>query len=227
MFRNKKSAVFAKMNWPPRLIRRPTRRGGRKIPPFVDGSIRREPDFQCELPSITSLCRGRNFARHLGVGDVVCYITNKRKFKRTDNPERRLTAIVRVQLVLPSHEAAAQWYERRDLPIPNNCMVDRNPAMPLDHSHGINEGRKHYSGDRLWRRWDLGYKFRAEDSPEFVVCEPPLFLDLTWGAPLVSDNGLIAVFGEIPGLLNPKKRQLSEFYALTSHLGIPVRPSAR
>jgi len=41
------------------------------IPPYVDASCRREPDLECELPSISALCRGELFAPHLKEGDEV------------------------------------------------------------------------------------------------------------------------------------------------------------
>ena len=47
------------------------------IPPFVDGSIRGEPDLEHQFPSITCLCRGRNFAPRLREGDRVVYLTKK------------------------------------------------------------------------------------------------------------------------------------------------------
>ena len=43
--------------------------------PFIDGSIRREPDLEHEHPSISCLCRAGKFAPRLRVGDVVGYIT--------------------------------------------------------------------------------------------------------------------------------------------------------
>ena len=41
------------------------------IPPFVDASCRREPDFESSFPSISALCRGRQFAPRLHADDVV------------------------------------------------------------------------------------------------------------------------------------------------------------
>jgi len=45
------------------------------LPPFIDGSCRREPDFQARVPSISALCRGRNFAPRLWPGDCIAYIS--------------------------------------------------------------------------------------------------------------------------------------------------------
>ena len=50
------------------------------IPPFVDGSIRREPDLQHKYPSVSCLCRTDKFAPRLRVGDFVAYLTQKRRY---------------------------------------------------------------------------------------------------------------------------------------------------
>src|SRR5688500_819691 len=52
----------------------------RGVPPFVDGSIRREPDLEHVLPSITCLCRKDKFAPRLQVGDHVVYLTHKGRY---------------------------------------------------------------------------------------------------------------------------------------------------
>jgi hypothetical protein len=47
------------------------------LPPFIDGSIRREPDLESPYPSISALCRGALFAPRLRPGDRVAFITVK------------------------------------------------------------------------------------------------------------------------------------------------------
>jgi hypothetical protein len=60
--------------------------GGRKamyqhgLPPFIDGSCRREPDFESRFPSITATCRGGNFAPRLQIGDRIAYLKIKGKY---------------------------------------------------------------------------------------------------------------------------------------------------
>lgn len=49
------------------------------LPPFLDGSCRREPDLESAFPSISALCRGRNFAPRLRVGDLAAYLAAKRE----------------------------------------------------------------------------------------------------------------------------------------------------
>jgi len=53
------------------------------ILPYVDGSCRREPDFECKFPSISALCRGKLFAPHLMEGDEVVYITTRGRYGET------------------------------------------------------------------------------------------------------------------------------------------------
>ena len=45
------------------------------LPPFIDGSCRREPDFQNPFPAITQLCRPGKLVPRLSVGDLVIYLT--------------------------------------------------------------------------------------------------------------------------------------------------------
>jgi hypothetical protein len=50
------------------------------LPPFIDGSCRREPDFESPFPSITATCRGGNFAPRLREGDRVAYLTVRGRY---------------------------------------------------------------------------------------------------------------------------------------------------
>jgi len=174
----------------------------RGIPPFVDGSIRREPDLEHPWPSISCLCRANKFAPRLCVGDVVGYMTRKARYGALLAPHRRLTAVLEVVAVLQSHEEAACWYHQRKLALPNNCMVQGNPPKSLEESHRIHKTPRLLDDDRLARRWNAQYQRRATKYPRFVVCQP-LFRDLSWDAPVVEDRHLIAAFGRVPGTRNP------------------------
>jgi hypothetical protein len=189
------------------------------IPPFVDGSIRREPDLEHPYPSISCLCRAGKFAPRLHPGDIVGYMTCKGRYGEPREPHRRLTAVLEVMAVLPSHAAAARWYRDRDLPLPSNCMVVGNPPKPLDQSH-----RKHRGGGcggGLARHWDAAYRRRAALHPAFVVCRP-LFLDLSWGAPVVEDEHLVSAFGKVPGTRNPGVLPGEGFRRLLRLVGVPI-----
>ena len=80
------------------------------IEPFVDGSIRREPDLEHEFPAISCLCRADKFAPRLQAGDIVAYMLRKDRYGQK-RAQRSLTAVLRVLHMFPSHAAAAKWYE--------------------------------------------------------------------------------------------------------------------
>jgi hypothetical protein len=90
------------------------------IPPFVDGSIRREPDLEHEFPAISCLCRGDRFAPRLRPRDVVVYMTKKAKYGQ-DEPQRRVVAALRVLEIFPNHASGANGYHERNMRLPNKC----------------------------------------------------------------------------------------------------------
>lgn len=102
------------------------------IPPFVDASCRREPDFESFHPSISALCRGQLFAPRVNEGDIVVYITTKGNHLRSGERHWRLVAILQVLKRFATHEEAAAWYEAQNLPLPTNCLVPGNPPLPLN-----------------------------------------------------------------------------------------------
>lgn len=123
------------------LVNRPagviaaTRHG---ISPFVDGSCRREPDFQSEFPSISALCRGRNFAPRLRVGDTAAYITIKGRWGRP--PRGALAAhrsVARPQAV-PEPRAGDALVPRAGTAAPEHLHSGREPAGPVRaHCAGV------------------------------------------------------------------------------------------
>jgi hypothetical protein len=161
------------------------------IPSFVDGSCRREPDFESEFPSISALCRGRNFAPRLRVGDTAAYMTIKRRWGGHPEKHWRLTAVLRVHERFQSHEQAAAWYIAQGLPLPSNCMVDGNPPVPFDQTA---------QGWPL-QQWDAGYRRRAHENPVFLATVP-LFLELE-RPPIVTETDLEEAFGWVPNTLTP------------------------
>lgn len=194
------------------------------LPPFVDGSIRREPDLEHTFPSITCLCRADKFAPRLRVDDFVAYLTKKARY-RSGIPHLRLTAILKVHAVLPSHAAAAKWYRTHNLALPNNCWVRGNSAKPLEHSHRKFRTSKCAGLKHAHREWDAGYRWRSAQFGTFVVCQP-LFRDLSWNAPIVEDDVLVAAFGRIPGTRNPGKMTMADFEKFMNLLEIRIPPSS-
>ncbi len=187
------------------------------LPPFIDGSIRREPDLQHPHPAITCLCRAGKFAPRLQPGDYIAYLTVKGRYGAALR-HHRLVAVLVAEQLFESHDMAAAWYRGKRMPLPNNLMVEGNASMPLDRSHRRNQHRD--LPDDEWRRkWDLGYRARARAHGRVVGCTP-LWVNTTWSAPVVSDELLISVFGRVPGTRNPGAHDLSRLRVLCKRLGI-------
>jgi hypothetical protein len=194
------------------------------IPPFVDGSIRREPDFQHSFPAITCLCRGDRFAPRLRPGDLVAYATRKQSYGQ-GRSQQRLIAVVHVLEVLPNHSVGSKWYLDRELPLPNNCLVHGNPAKPLRESHRIASGGGCSDGE-IHREWDKAYRARAMQHGTFVVCKR-MWSDLSWDAPEITKRHLLAVYGRRIGTLNPGAWEITHARHLFRLLQIAVRLSDR
>lgn len=187
------------------------------LPPFSDGSCRREPDLQCAFPSISSLCRAGNFAPHLRKGDRVFYMTVKGKYGH-----RRgwaLVAALHVLRVHPSHQDAANWYESVGLSIPSNCMVAGNDCLPVERTTGLPaEGP---GMQQAWNQngtppadleqWNAHYQVRAIAYPSFVVTLP-LALRLN-DPPIFHRDALSGVFDakRVPVTQSHKKLTKEEF----------------
>jgi hypothetical protein len=187
------------------------------IPPFVDGSIRREPDLEHRYPGISCLCRGSNFAPRLEVGDVVAYVTNKRDLG--NGKERRLTAVLRVWKIFDTHAAAAEWYREHGLLLPSNCMVPDNRPKPFAQSHGRDSGANGCNG------WDAAYWERARRWGTFVVCRP-LWRKLGESARVVEDDHLKKAFRRVPCLQNPGRMSMQELRRFVKEMRLPIRVSS-
>lgn len=194
-----------------------------RIPPFVDGSIRREPDLESPFPSISCLCRTNKFAPRLRPGDIVAYLTVKREYDSTHGRHRRLTAVLRVDSVFQSHAEAAAWYQQRALAIPSNCMRPDNPPKPISQSHRDHERGHELDDATLARVWDRMYRERANKFGSFILCGP-IFIDLSWSAPVVHDVHLISAFGHIPSTQVPKPLPADQFNNLLRQLEVCVPP---
>ncbi len=194
-----------------------------QLPPFIDGSIRREPDLEHAFPSISCLCRAGAFAPRLGEGDVVAYLTRKGRYGAPEG-HRRLVAILRVIRCFESHDDAAAWYCGQGLPVPSNCMVEGNWPNPVAQSHRINTN-KGFPDEEFTRRWDIEYRHRSRKHGEFRACAA-IWIDVQWSAPKIHDNDLVAVFGKIPGTQNPGAHPIKLLEVLMERFGIAAPPSS-
>lgn len=168
-----------------------------RIPPFVDYSIRREPDFQNPFPSVTGLCRCDMLVGQANEGDFIAYVTVK-----SAGP-RRLVAILQVLRKMPNHTAAADWYRRKGLGLPTNCVVLGNDALPISQA----VPPTNYT---TYAAWKAGYRWRSEHYPSFLICRAVNGPELV-NPPLVSEN----VFGgPFPNTRSPKQIDKGHFVKL-------------
>jgi hypothetical protein len=190
------------------------------ILPFVDGSIRREPDLEHEYPSMSCLCRAGKFAPRLKEGDIVGYLARKPAYTST-TPYQRLTAVLQIDHVESSHESAADWYRARNMQLPSNCMVDGNPHKLIEVSNQFHRDRKLLDDTKLARRWDAQYRVRAEVHPTFLICRP-LFRELSWAAPIVTGEHIQRAFGRRIGTQNPGKLDCDKFMRFLKMIGVSI-----
>lgn len=167
------------------------------IPPFVDFSIRREPDFQNPFPSVTGLCRCNKLVGPAESGDFIAYITVK-----SAGP-RRLVALLQVLHKFPHHAAAAEWYRSKGLDLPSNCIVPRNEALPLELA-------ARPGNFTTYEEWVSAYRWRARMYPSFLICRAVGGPELS-DPPLITDNFFGRAF---PNKRSPRALTETEFNKL-------------
>lgn len=201
-----------------------------QLPYYVDGSCRREPDFEHPYPTISALCHGGLFAPKLVKGDKIVFITGQYPYPPYKENHWRLTAILTVDQRFDSHDAAAEWFADNRLPLPSNCMVSGNPPLPFEKTHGEiipilkeNGITTETPPDKIIRLWDRGYKYRSQKHPAFLVCSAD-YLELHNPLPVYKSD-LLAIFdGKVPGTQNPKRitpEQLAQLRTLITKI-LPV-----
>jgi hypothetical protein len=203
--------------------------------PFIDASCRREPDFENKFPSISALCRKGKFAPKLKEKDVVVYITVQSDYRTEEIKisHNRLVAIVQVIKVFETHEAAADWYLQKNLPIPNNCMVEGNQPKNFDQTAAaiyfkgkkdiknfLNKSEEHQKryGEIAIKKWDSDYQERANTWQKFVVTKP-IFLNLE-SPPILLREDFLEIFNRVPNTQTPNKINRIELTKLAQIAGI-------
>jgi hypothetical protein len=181
------------------------------LPPYIDASCRREPDFENPMPSISALCRGAGFAPRLRENDEIIYMTVKGSYGIENFRHRRLVAILKVKHKFNSHKEAAAFYQHQNLPLPNNCLVRGNDYKPFEMTGGNSPKEFDDISDEqeLVKKWDSSYQKRARKFPTFLVCETK-FLEI-YNPPVITDEFLLGVFGRIPPTLTPPPISGTEF----------------
>lgn len=179
-------------------------------PPYADASCRRTPDFEAVYPSISAVCRGRNFAPRLRKDDVVVYLTTLGRYRAVE-AHWRLVAVLRVVERFETHEQAAAWHVRAGLDLPSDCIVPENPPLPTEHTHK--------PGADL-ASWDAFYAARVRQHGAFLVCEP-LWMDL-FEPRVVTRHLLTQALGRVPGTRAPPALSGAEYAKLLE--GAAVAP---
>jgi hypothetical protein len=194
--------------------------------PFSDGSCRREPNVEAEHPSITSLCRGGLFAPRLDLKDRVFYMTVNGSYLGRAKGWALVAALEVIEKV-PSHEAAAAWYQAHDEPVPSNCMVPGNPPLPVEQTTGLPaEGA---GMQQAWNQnapppdtldeWDAHYRARALKYPGFVMTRPIVACRLL--TPRIVERDQVKKFFDVqrvPGTQRYKLLSDREFDGLVAEL---------
>jgi hypothetical protein len=176
------------------------------FPAYIDGSCRREPDFENEFPCISSLCRP-GFAEKLELDDLIVYVTNKRGIG-----SRNIVAVLKVIEEFENHRKAANSYLAANKSIPNNIMVDETNTLPLNKTHQKMGWDSWIRERRSLLDWDNSYAKRAENNKIVKKCEiiykelhRPLKLDQTkFNRKLIAQNPPILTneeWGEIKKLI--------------------------
>lgn len=199
--------------------------------PFIDASCRREPDFENDYPSITSLCRQEMFAPNLYPNDIVIYITVKGKWL-TNYDHYRLIAILEVIDRKDNHLQAASWYRTNSqIGVPSNCMVTDNMPHMFHETAGnfktsaeVKRYLNHHAekqqlvGERRLQLWNDGYLVKSKKWKEFIITKP-VFRELT-NPPILTDDHMNKIFGKVPNTRNPNKVTKEQFKEIAKHADI-------
>ena len=180
------------------------------LAPFVDGSHRREPYLSRELATISSICRGRNFAPRLTTGDTVVYLTTKARYPGDVRKSIRLTAVLEVARMHSSHEAAAEWLMSEGLPLPSNCVVAGSGGLDADACIPCSPGTRAAAEAR--------YRTRAKQYPAYFICDP-LWLELE-SPPIVTDAMLMSALGQVPRVQTPTTWEREKVQSLLRKVGL-------
>lgn len=173
------------------------------LPLFIDGSCRREPDFQNPLPAITQLCRPGKLVTRLNVGDLVIYITKLGKYSKS-TPHWNFIGILEVIDLAQDHIQAETYYNNKEIKVSQNIICNQTKAFPLDMTHG-KSGFNHRSlpSQRIISIWNCCYVKRANDYPMVAITKVwDGNLNLT-DPPEITREMIMNIFKRVPGTQTP------------------------
>jgi hypothetical protein len=164
---------------------------------YIDGSCRREPDFENEFPCITGLCRPR-FSEKLNKNSLIVYVTNKKGVG-----SRKIIAVLEVIKIFENHREAANWYVSKNKIIPNNLIVNETKPLDLDKTHrfhGINEKDE----NKIISKWDKLYQHRSKENSKVAQCKI-LYIELNLPKILDQSKFTRKLIAQNPPILNDKE----------------------
>jgi hypothetical protein len=175
------------------------------LPHFIDGSCRREPDFENPFPAITQLCRPGKLVTRLKLRDIIIYLTKKGNYGN-DYPHWRFIAILEVIDIYPNHQSAARSYLNNNIQTSQNIFCDKTNPFNLNMTHGIC-GFKHrnLSSTHIIHIWNEFYKKRSIDFSKCAktkVWQEHLYLE---NPDVITHETMMEIFNRIPGTQTPPK----------------------
>jgi hypothetical protein len=175
------------------------------LPLYIDGSCRREPDFENPKPAITQLCRPKKLINRLRNGDLIIYITRLGKYG-TNEAHWKLISILEVINILPDHNSTLTFYTKHELPISQNIICNKTEPYSLDYTHGITEhNQPNINHAEVIKKWNLGYMLRARQYPEVAITQiwnNVLYLN---NPPIIDHLTMRSIFGRIPSTQTPPR----------------------
>jgi len=175
------------------------------LPPFIDGSCRREPDFQNPFPAITQLCRPGKLVTRLLVGDLVIYLTKVGNYGIPPT-HWNFIGILEILNLQINHSSAANYYLANNIPVSQNVICNHTTPFPLGMTHGLcGFAHGNLNSNRIISLWNNIYISRANSYSKVAITnvwEGHLHLN---NPPQIIHTMMIDIFGRIPGTQNPPK----------------------
>jgi hypothetical protein len=179
--------------------------------PFIDGSCRREPDFENPYPAITQLCRPSKLVPRLSIGDLVIYLTIKGNYG-DPTTHWKFIAILEVISIQLTHCCAANYYLANNIPISQNIICNQTIPFPIEMTHG-STGFKHGNLNpyQIIKKWNWEYIKRAINFPEVAITrvwKNHLYLN---NPPKITHEMMMNIFNRISGTQTPPKLKNTEW----------------
>lgn len=191
-----------------------------KLHPYIDGSCRREPDFENKFPPITGLCRP-GFSKRLHEDDIIIYITNKKGINK-----HYLIAILKVIDTANSHNEAEKWYKNKNYSIPNNLIISATKPFQLEKTHQFHKINRRISDpEKIIELWNNYYKKIVDSNPEVAICEIWNKHKYLINPPELDDKNLNGIFNTGHGTMNPHTLTDNEWNKFKKWLNLTITKS--